>query len=100
MGDTKTMRDQTLKGVLELMKNEGLDEERAMDRIIDLGIRDYIVELYRHGDLTLREASDLLHLSLRQTLDIIEKKIGGNVGREEQMRALELAKKAATQDTI
>lgn len=100
MGDTKTMRDQTLKGVLERMKNEGLDEESAMDKIIDLGIKDYTVELYRRGDLTLREASDLLHLSLRQTLDIIEKKIGGNVGREEQMRALELAKKSAMQDMI
>lgn len=77
------------------MKNEGLDEESAMDKIIDLGIKDYIVELYRHGNLTLREASDLLHLSLRQTLDIIEKKIGGNVGRDEACRALELAKKLA-----
>lgn len=91
----KIIRDQTLKGVLELMKNEGLDEESAMDRIIDLGINDYTVELYRRGDLTLREASDLLHLSLRQTLDIIEKKIGGNVGRDEAYRALELAKKLA-----
>jgi hypothetical protein len=64
-----------------------------MDRIIDLGIKDYTVELYHRGDLILREASDLLHLSLRQTLDIIEKKIGGNVGRDEACRALELAKK-------
>jgi hypothetical protein len=64
-----------------------------MDRIIDLGIKDYTVELYHRGDLILREASDLLHLSLRQTLDIIEKKIGGNVGRDEACRALERAKK-------
>jgi predicted HTH domain antitoxin len=91
----KIIIDQTLKSVLERMKNEGLDEESAMDRIIDLGIKDYTVELYRHGDLTLREASDLLHLSLRQTLDIIEKKIGGNVGRDEACRALELAKRLA-----
>jgi hypothetical protein len=35
----KIIIDQTLKGVLERMKNEGLDKESAMDRIIDLGVK-------------------------------------------------------------
>lgn len=36
-----------------------------------------------------------LSLNLRQTLEIMEKKIGGNVGPEEAIRALDLAKKLA-----
>lgn len=77
------------------MKREGLDEEDALRMVIDLGLKDYVVELYRRGDLTIREAAAILDLNLRQTLEIVEKKIGGNVGREEACRALDLAKKLA-----
>ena len=45
--------------------------------------------------MTIREAAAILGLNLRQTLEIVEKKIGGNVGREEAIRALEQAKKLA-----
>lgn len=51
-----------------------------------------MVELYKQGDLTIREAAMILGLSLRQTLEIVERKIGGNVRREEALRALKLAK--------
>lgn len=95
MGEVKVARDRTYKGVQEIMKREGLDEEGALSMIIDLGLKDYVVDLYRRGDLTIREAAAILDLSLRQTLEIVEKKIGGNVGREEACRALELAKKLA-----
>ncbi|MCX6672399.1 MAG: hypothetical protein NTY37_01305 [Methanothrix sp.] len=54
-----------------------------------------MVELYRQGDVTIREAAAILGLNLRQTLEIIEMKIGGNVGRDEATRALEKAKKLA-----
>jgi hypothetical protein len=80
---------------LEIMEREGIDEEGAMVMILDLGLKDYVVELYRRGDVTIREAAAILGLNLRQTLEIVEKKIGGNVGREEAIRALELAKKLA-----
>jgi len=66
-----------------------------MVMILDLGLKDYVVELYKRGDVTIREAAVILGLNLRQTLEIVEKKIGGNVGREEAIRALELAKKLA-----
>ena len=77
------------------MKREGLDEDDALRMIIDLGLKDYVVELYKQGDLTIREAAMILGLSLRQTLEIVERKIGGNVRREEALRALKLAKNLA-----
>ena len=95
MGEVKATRDRTFKGILEIMEREGIDEEGAMVMILDLGLKDYVVELYRQGDVTIREAAAILGLNLRQTLEIVEKKIGGNVGREEAIRALELAKKLA-----
>jgi len=95
MGEVKAARDRTFKGILEIMEREGIDEEDAMVMILDLGLKDYVVELYWQGDVTIREAAAILGLNLRQTLEIVEKKIGGNVGREEAIRALELAKKLA-----
>jgi len=77
------------------MERKGIDEEGAMVMILDLGIKDFVVELYRRGDVTIREAAAILGINLRQTLEIIEKKIGGNVGRDEAIRALEQAKKLA-----
>ena len=91
----KASRDRTFKGILEIMQREGLDEEGAMAMVLDLGLKDYVVELYRRGDVTIREAAAILGLNLRQTLEIVEKKMGGNVRREEAIRALELAKKLA-----
>jgi hypothetical protein len=52
-----------------------------------------IFVFYGKGYLSFREVSKWLNLSLRQTLEIAEKKIGENVGREEEMKAAELAKK-------
>jgi len=95
MGEVKASRDRTFKGILQIMQREGLDEEGAMAMVLDLGLKDYVVELYRRGDVTIREAAIILGLNLRQTLEIMEKRIGGNVGRAEAISALELAKKLA-----
>lgn len=95
MGEMKTVGDRTQQGIQEIMKREGLDENDALRMIIDLGLKDYVVELYKQGDLTIREAAMILGLSLRQTLEIVERKIGGNVRREEAVRALKLAKNLA-----
>jgi predicted HTH domain antitoxin len=77
------------------MKKNGLDEEKAMKKIVNLGIRDYVADLYRGGEISVREAAEILQLNYRQTLEILEEKVGGNVGREEEMKALNLARKLA-----
>jgi predicted HTH domain antitoxin len=95
MGEIKIAGDRTQQVVQEIMKREGLDEDDALKMIIELGLKDYVVELYKQGDLTIREAAMILGLSLRQTLEIVERKIGGNVRRGEAVRALKLAKNLA-----
>ena len=46
MGGVKAIRDRTFKGIME---REGIDEEGAMIMVLDLGLKDYVVELYRRG---------------------------------------------------
>jgi predicted HTH domain antitoxin len=95
MGEVMVARDQSIDKVLDLMKRSGLDEEKAMKKIIKLGIQDYVIALYEVGEISVREAAEILQLNYRQTLAILEEKIGGNVGREEEMKALNFARKLA-----
>jgi predicted HTH domain antitoxin len=95
MGEVMVARDQSINKVLDLMKKSGLDEEKAMKKIINLGIRDYVAELYKDGEISVRDAAEILQLNYRQTLEILEEKVGGNVTRDEEMKALNLARKLA-----
>ena len=95
MGEVMVARDQSINKVLDRMKKNGLNEESAMKKIINMGIRDYVAKLYKDGEITIREAAEILQLDFRQTLEILEKKVGGNVGGEEEKKALDLAKKLA-----
>lgn len=95
MGEVMVSRNQPLNKVIDLMKKNGLDEEGAVKRIINLGIQDYVAELYKDGEISIREAAEILQLNFRQTYEIMEKKVGGNVGSEQEIKALNLAKKLA-----
>lgn len=66
-----------------------------MKRIINLGIQDYVADLYKDGEISIRDAAEILQLNFRQTFKILEKKVGGNVEEEQEIRALNLAKKLA-----
>jgi predicted HTH domain antitoxin len=95
MGEVMVSRNQPLNKVIDLMKKNGLDEEGAVKKIINLGIQDYVAELYKDGEISIREAAEILQLNFRQTYEIMEKKVGGNVGSEQEIKALNLAKKLA-----
>ena len=60
-----------------------------------LGILNYVLELYSDGEITVREAAEILQLSFRQTAELLEKEVGGNVRIEEEKRALDLARRLA-----
>lgn len=79
------------------MKKSDSDEEGAVKQIINLGIQDYVAELYRDGEISIREAAEILQLNFRQTFEILEKKVGGNVEQDQEVKALNLARKLAGQ---
>jgi predicted HTH domain antitoxin len=56
---------------------------------------DYVAELYESGEISIREAAEILQLNFRQTMEILEKKVRGNVRPEQEARALNLAKRLA-----
>lgn len=95
MGEVMVAKNQSLNRVIDLMKKNGLDEEGAVKKIVNLGIQDYVAELYECGEISIREAAEILQLNFRQTMDILEKKVGGNVEPEQEARALNLAKRLA-----
>ena len=66
-----------------------------MKRIINQSIQDYVADLYKDGEISIRDAAEILQLNFRQTFKILEKKVGGNVEEEQEIRALNLAKKLA-----
>ena len=52
IGEVMVSRNQPLNKVIDLMKKNGLDEEGAAKRIINLGIQDYVAELYKDGEIS------------------------------------------------
>jgi len=92
----KTTRvPENLMKVIEYRVNkEGLDESTVIRQLIQLGVRQYISQLYKEGELSLREASELLGVPLRETLEILWKEgVKGNILVSTQQKALELAGK-------
>ena len=67
-----------------------MDESDAIRQLIRIGLREYAVNLYRDRKVTLREASELADVSLRDMLDLLmEHGIKGNVTLKQQQRSLE-----------
>jgi predicted HTH domain antitoxin len=52
-------------------KKEDVDESDAIRQLMRLGLREYAVNLYRDRKVTLREASELADVSLREMLDLL-----------------------------
>jgi predicted HTH domain antitoxin len=76
MGEVMVVKDRSINRAIDLMRKDGLDEERAIKKIINLGIQDYIADLYRDGDISIRKAAEILQICFRQTYEILEEKVG------------------------
>jgi hypothetical protein len=88
----KTLRLENgiIKAVGYRAKREVVDETTAMRQLLKLGIKEYAIQLYKEGKITLQEAADLSNVSIRMMLDILlEHGIKGNVRMDQQNNALE-----------
>ena len=69
--------DQAINYVSQLEKIEKTQSLRKLARI---GFEYYVAKSYKEGRITLREASDLLKLSLSETIDLLaEMGVKGNI---------------------
>ncbi len=69
--------DQAINYVSQLEKIEKTQSLRKLARI---GFEYYVAKSYKEGRITLRDASDLLKLSLSETMDLLlEMGVKGNI---------------------
>ncbi len=58
--------------------------------MISIGAKNYAVDLYREGKITLNEASELADVTVREMIDILlDRGVRGNVRLDQQRKAIE-----------
>ena len=87
--------------IIRFMEEEGLDKSSAIRRILEIGVGEWkrrrAVELYRSGKITLWKASQMGGLSLRETLDELNRlRIPIHVTARDLEEDIEAAKMAET----
>jgi predicted HTH domain antitoxin len=92
MSNIKTVRipDKLLKAVKRRAKSEDIDESTAIRQLLSIGVKNYAVDLYRDGKITLREASELADVTIREMIDILlDRGVKGNVRLDQQKKAIQ-----------
>jgi len=88
--------DDLLDAVKFAEKRERLDEPTTLQKFLRLGAEKYIAGLYARGEVSLREAADVLGLPVREALDLFwEMGISGNVGASETLKSILLTEESA-----
>jgi predicted HTH domain antitoxin len=68
------------KAIDYVAKSEKLEKTQSLRKLTRLGFEFYAAKSYERGKLTLREAANLLNLTLSETIDILsETGVKGNI---------------------
>ncbi len=72
-----------------ISKAEKIEKVHSLRKLARIGFEYYIVKAYRDGKITLREASDLLKLTLSETIDLLaDMGVKGNIRAEDVLVSL------------
>jgi hypothetical protein len=75
-------------------KMEKLDEPTTLRKFLRLGAEKYVGDNYASGDISLREAAEVLDLTVREALELFwDMGISGNVDADKTLKAISFAKK-------
>ncbi len=88
----KTIRiPEEMMDAIELVeKEERIEESTAMRKLIRVGFEAYIGKLYRDGKITLRRASQLLHLNQIETMNLfLDAGIKGNLDASDVLTSVD-----------
>jgi predicted HTH domain antitoxin len=70
-------------------RSEKLEKTSSLRKLTRMGFEVYVAKSYERGRLTLREAADLLHLNLMETIDLLnEMGVKGNIKAKDVMEGL------------
>lgn len=89
---TKSIRiPKDMMAAIELLgKEEKIEESTAMRKLMKIGFETYIGNLYKHGRVTLREASKLLNMNQIETINLfLDAGIKGNLDASDVLKSLE-----------
>jgi hypothetical protein len=72
-------------------RSEKLEKTSSLRKLTRMGFEVYVAKSYARGKLTLREAADLLHLNLIETIELLsEMGVGGNIKAKDVLEGLEI----------
>ena len=78
------------KAIEYVAKSEKLEKTQSLRKLTRLGFEFYAAKSYERGKLTLREAAELLNLTLSETIDLLaETGVKGNIRAKDVMESLE-----------
>jgi hypothetical protein len=70
-------------------RNEKLEKTQSLRKLARIGFEAYVAKSYEKGKLTLRQASDLLGLTLSETIDLLQEMgVKGNIRTQDVMESL------------
>ncbi|MEW6380604.1 MAG: hypothetical protein AB1611_13500 [bacterium] len=70
-------------------KIEKIEKTQSLRKLARMGFEYYVAQSYREGKITLRDASNLLKLTLSETIDLLaEMGIAGNIRAHDVLASL------------
>jgi predicted HTH domain antitoxin len=91
---TRSVRfsQETLRAIEWIQQREGGDVSDAVRRLLRKGLEREVADLYAQGKVTLREAAEVLSVSLLAAMDLLRHHgVPGNVTMEQALEAREVA---------
>jgi predicted HTH domain antitoxin len=68
---------------------EKIENTQSLRKLARLGFESYVAKNYQNGQITLREAAELLNLTISETLDILSQLgVKGNIKSSEVLASL------------
>lgn len=81
-----------LKAIRRRAKAEDVDESTAIRQLIAIGAKNYAVDMYKAGKITLNDTSDLAGITIREMIDLVlECGVRGNVRLDQHRKAIDYA---------
>ena len=84
--------DEIDKAIEYVARSERLEKTTSLRKLTRMGFEFYVAKSYERGKLSLREAADLLNLTLMETIDLLgEMGVKGNIRAKDVLESLKSA---------
>lgn len=79
------------KAIVYVSRSEKIENTHSLRKLARMGFESYISKEYKAGKITLREASDLLKLTLSETVDLLsDMGVKGNIHASDVLNSLKM----------